>query len=407
MTAYLLAGFVALAVARTIFVLACALKDARARRRHTRAGAQPLVSIVIPAYNEEKVIEATLRAVAASDCPTLEVIVVDDGSIDTTRERVHSMAAALPALRLVELPYNQGKARALNAGVAVAAGEIVVTVDADTQVEPGAIRTLVAALEEPGVVAAAGNVKVGNRTGWLTRWQALEYVTALNLDRRAQAWLACVTTVPGALGAFRRDAIYRAGMFVADTLAEDTDLTLSLLETGARVRYADRAVAWTEAPADQSALFRQRTRWLLGNLQCAFKHKGALRHSRHPGLRWFALPNFWYTHLFVHLLFPFALLSLPALAAWLTPGTIATLVGGFFLIDLVLTTLALRLDHEDRRLLWDAPLQRLLYPLFLWAVFAGVCWRLISRRRAPWSRVERIGAVLLGQHPRRAGFRNS
>src|SRR5207245_3917619 len=162
---------------------------------------------------------------------------------------------------------NGGEASALDLGVAQATGEIVVAVDADTRLAPGAIEAPVGALGDARGGAVAGNAKVGNRINLVTRWQAVEYVTSQNLDRRAFALLNCITVVPGAVWAWRRQLVLDAGGFSDQTMAEDQDLTLALLARGWRIAYADNAVAYTEAPDTLQGLSRQRFRWSFGTLQ--------------------------------------------------------------------------------------------------------------------------------------------
>ena len=177
---------------------------------------------------------------------TSRSIVVDDGSTDDTAEIVEGLA--LERVRLLRKP-NGGKASALNAGIDASSAPVVVMVDGDTVFEPEALRRLVQPLGDPTVGAVSGNTKVGNRGGLLGRWQHIEYVTGFNLDRRMYEVLQCTPTVPGAIGAFRRDALAEVGGVPGDTLAEDTDLTLAIGRTGRRVVYAEDARAWTEAPS--------------------------------------------------------------------------------------------------------------------------------------------------------------
>ena len=183
---------------------------------------------------------------------------------------------------------NGGKAHAANAGLAVAQGEIVVAVDADTLILPGAIERLVAHFGDPEVTAVCGNVEVGNVNSWLTRFQAIEYVTSQNFDRRAFALLNSISVVPGALGAWRREAVLKVGGYSSDTLTEDADLTLTMLRAGGRIEYEPRAIGRTEAPETVSGLLKQRFRWTYGTYQCLFKHrKGFFKGT----LGWVGMPN--------------------------------------------------------------------------------------------------------------------
>jgi cellulose synthase/poly-beta-1,6-N-acetylglucosamine synthase-like glycosyltransferase len=393
----LLATIAALGLARSLFVLACALLHRRARQ--PLAGEPPLVSVIVPAWNEERVLGACLDTIFRSSYANIEVLVVDDGSCDATARVAH--ACPDDRLRVLVQERNGGKARALGRGLREARGDLVVTVDADTRVSEGAIGALVRALSEPGVGAVSGAVLVGNARGALTRWQAVEYASALHLDRRAQALLGCVTTVPGALGAFRREALLAAGGFSPRTLAEDTDVTLTIARAGFRVRCATDAVAHTEAPVDLHGLLRQRTRWITGNLQCVRAHwpavlawlprRGSGPHTTAPWLAVFGYPGFVWAHLLVWLLLPVgaALAVAEALAG---AGPLLGAVGaGVFAVDLLVLQAALAMDTTARHRLRDVVGQRLVFPALLLAAFALVCWRAVRGTACEWGRAPRVG----------------
>jgi peptidoglycan/xylan/chitin deacetylase (PgdA/CDA1 family)/glycosyltransferase involved in cell wall biosynthesis len=222
--------------------------------------------------------------------PAFQIIVVDDGSSDGTYARVKELFGDEPRVRAFTRP-NGGKAAALNFGLRQTDADIVVALDADTLFERQTVPRLAAHFADPRIAAVAGNAKVGNRVNLLTRWQALEYITSQNLDRRAFDLLNCITVVPGAVGAWRRELIVQAGGFSHDTLAEDADLTLSILRNGHHVAYADRAIAWTEAPDTTAALLKQRFRWMYGTLQAAWKQRDTLFRPRFGSLGLVALPN--------------------------------------------------------------------------------------------------------------------
>jgi poly-beta-1,6 N-acetyl-D-glucosamine synthase len=364
----------------------------RVRSRAPRA-ATGLVSVLVPAHDEEAVIAGTIRSIAASEHTAIEVIVVDDGSRDRTRAVAEGIAAEDPRVRVLALSPNAGKAHALDCGLRAARGDVVVTVDADTVLAPDAIGRLAAWFADPAVDAVAANVKVGNRASLIGVWQSIEYVGGLNIDRRAQATLGCITTVPGAAGAFRRSALDAIGGFPADTLTEDTDVTIALLTAGRTVRYDDRAIAWTEAPSTLGGLFRQRTRWHRGNLQCAWKHRGAFVHGPWR-VRLFALPNLWFSHLGVYLL---PILSGVWLAlrggdalAW---SSFAAIIAGLFALDLGVAALAYAIDAERGRELVQVPFQRVAWPFLLWAVFATVLARIARGARSEWVSPRRTGSV--------------
>ena len=272
-----------------LVVLATLAVGERLRRRTMDAGALS-VAVIVPAYNEVKVLDRTIRSLLASDGPPFQIIVVDDGSSDGTYARIKELFGEEARVRAFTRP-NGGKAAALNFGLRQTDADLVVALDADTLFERQTIPRLAAHFADPRIAAVAGNAKVGNRLNLLTRWQALEYITSQNLDRRAFDLLNCITVVPGAVGAWRRELIVQAGGFSHDTLAEDADLTLSILRNGHHVAYADRAIAWTEAPDTTAALLKQRFRWMYGTLQAAWKQRDTLFRPRFGTLGLVALPN--------------------------------------------------------------------------------------------------------------------
>ena len=255
-------------------------------------GFTPFVSVVIAAYNEEKVIRKTVDSILSSNYPAFEVLIIDDGSKDDTAVVVQENYAKHPLVRLIK-KTNGGKSSAVNLGFKEANGEIVVALDADTLIAENAISLLVNHFKNENVAAVSGNVKVGNKGNLLTNWQHIEYVTGFNLERRAFAALNCITVVPGAIGAWRKTAVEEAGYFQEDTLAEDTDITLTLLRQGKKIEFEEKAYAYTEVPEDIKSLAKQRYRWVYGTLQCLWKHRDALFNKKHNSLGFIALPNMW------------------------------------------------------------------------------------------------------------------
>ena len=367
----------------------------------------PLQTVLIPAYNEGKVIAGAVRHILASDYPNLEVIVIDDGSADDTSEQVRIHFASDPRVRLFRVP-NGGKAAALNIGLKEARGDVVVALDADTHFEKDAISKLVRWFQDPAVGAVAGNAKVGNRVNMITRWQALEYVTSQNLERRALAALGCITVVPGAIGAWKREALERLGGFPANTLAEDQDLTLSLLTAGYTVLYDSSAIGWTEAPDTVSGLIKQRFRWAFGTLQCLWKHRRITLRPRYGTLGLVAIPQIW---LFQFLLTAIApLVDLALIWQIITsslqllqhqdqydPDTLRKVVAYyliFLVIDLGSATVALLMERREKwRLVPLLVLQRfgyrqLMYWVVLKALFTAAIGPLVG-----WGKLERKATV--------------
>ncbi|MFD5390946.1 bifunctional polysaccharide deacetylase/glycosyltransferase family 2 protein [Streptomyces sp. NPDC127074] len=369
------------------------------RLRRSRPGAPWLrraggpVSVLVPAHNEEAGISATLHSLLASTHTTLQVIVIDDGSTDSTAEIV----AAVPDPRVTLVRQrNAGKAAALNTGLAHAHHDIVVMVDGDTVFEPDAIERLVQPLAHPVIGAVSGNVKVANRTGLLGRWQHLEYVTGCNLDMRMFEVLECMPTVPGAIGAFRREALMGVGGVSDDTLAEDTDLTMALWRAGWKVVHEEHAIAWTEAPHSVSQLWRQRYRWCYGTLQAMWKHRRAVTEVGSAGR--FARRALTYLTVF-QVLLPLLAPVVDVFAVYgvlfYDPVRVLAVWLGFLALQAGLTGYALRLDGERLGTLWVVPLQSLVYRQLLYlVVFQSVVTALMGAG-LQWRRTQRSG--LAGQ----------
>ena len=305
----------ALVVLRTLTVIWLA---ARFRRTWSGSFAEP-ISVIVAAYNEEKVIAETLRAVLATDyAGEVEVIVVDDGSQDQTAAEVEAVAAKDPRVRLLR-QENQGKARALQRGLAAMRTGIVVFLDADTHCQRDTLRCLVQPFADERVGAVSGHAKVGNLRTFIAKCQALEYTCGFNLDRRAYTRWNCMTVVPGAISAIRKSAIDDAGGLSLETLAEDTDLTLALHKRSQRIVYVPEAIAWTEAPETVRTLARQRFRWAYGTLQCLWKHRDMIFNWKYRALGWFSLPSVWFFQIILVAITPmvdlFLLASLP-FGAW-------------------------------------------------------------------------------------------
>jgi len=376
-------------------------------------GFQPPVTVIIPAYNEEKVIEHTVRSVLASDYPRLRTIVVDDGSKDRTsevvREKFQKEIASGRVLLLTK--PNGGKAEALNHALKFTDDEIYVGIDADTMIAPNAISLLVPHFADPAIAAVAGNAKVGNRVNLWTRWQALEYITSQNFERRALNVFGAVSVVPGAIGAWRVAAVKQAGGYHTDTVAEDADLTMSMLENGWRVVNEDRALAFTEAPTTANGLMRQRFRWSFGILQAVWKHGKAIR--KRSRLGWIALPNIIIFQIILPLLSPFIdIMFVFTLVKFLLeryfhpesadPRTFVQLTFYFVLflvIDFIASALAFLLERrergrgEDFQLLLHLWLQRFSYRQLFSAVLIKTLKRAVDGRPFAWDKLDRTAAV--------------
>jgi peptidoglycan-N-acetylglucosamine deacetylase len=385
-----------------------------------RAGRKPVpdsdlpVSVLIAAYNEENVIVRTIEGVLRSDYRHLaEVIVVDDGSTDGTAQAIQAAFHDDRRVRLVRTP-NRGKAEALNRAVAEMQTEIAIMLDADTCVHGSAVRLLARHFSDRSIAAVAGNAKVGNRRNILTNLQALEYITSQNLERAGLAKLNAITVVPGAIGAWRREVLLKAGGFSPTTLAEDCDLTFSLHRLGYRIVHDMEAIAWTEAPESWRAFSRQRFRWTFGTLQAAYRHSDAMFSAKWDGFALVTLPSV--------ILFSIALpLISPILDFFLLTAVVRGLVGVFmhpeafdlqptlwvvaaycfvFLVDLLTAVLAFSFEpNEQKGLIRYLPIQRICYRQVMYVIIIRALLACLRGNAQGWNKLRRLGSVTYGAVP--------
>jgi cellulose synthase/poly-beta-1,6-N-acetylglucosamine synthase-like glycosyltransferase/peptidoglycan/xylan/chitin deacetylase (PgdA/CDA1 family)/spore germination protein YaaH len=376
----------------------------RLRKRKNFAGPDyaPRVAVLVPAYNEEKVIARTIRSVTMSNYKNIRIIVIDDGSTDNTyRAAVDAYPADIASGRLVVLTKkNGGKADALNYGLARTDEEVYLGIDADGVIAHDAITNLVCHFANPRIGAVAGNVKVGNRVNLWTRWQALEYVTSQNFERRALDLFDVVMVVPGAIGAWRTAAVKAGGGYHTNTVAEDADLTMNLLEQGYSVIYEDRALAFTEAPVNMDGL-----------LQAIFKHRGAIAKHRAMGL--FALPNTLIFQILLPLVSPLIDLMFvagvfnyfynkhfhPEAASAASFEKLLAFFLAFLLIDFAASALAFTLERKhpaskgDGWLLFHIWIQRFTYRQVFSIVLFKTLKRAIDGKPFNWDKLERTAKM--------------
>ncbi len=379
----------ALVVIRTLIVIWLAYRF----RRGPKANFAEPISVVMAAYNEGKVIAETLRTLLLTDYKgEIEVIVVDDGSRDETAAEIERVAHVDPRVRLLQ-QENQGKARALQRGLAAVHHGIVVFIDADTQCQNDTLPRLLEPFADERIGAVSGHAKVGNLRTFIARCQALEYTCGFNLDRRAYNRWNCVTVVPGAISAIRKDAIDQAGGLSLQTLAEDTDLTLSLHKHRQRIVYVPGAIAWTEAPESVRTLARQRFRWAYGTLQCLWKHRDMVFNWNYRALGWFSLPSIWFFQIVLVAVTPmvdlFLLASLP-FGAWLA---VMPFVITFLSMDVILATLACILEREPILRAWRILPMRLIYrPMLSYCIWKAI-FRAVKGAWVSWGKLERTASV--------------
>ena len=328
-----------------------------------RSEVYPKISLVVPAYNEEKTIGCCIKSLLGIDYPDYEIVVVDDGSIDRTLEEARKFESS--GVKVVH-QANQGKANALNNGIRLSEGEVVITVDADTKLHPESLTRIASRFaSNQRLGAVAGNVKVTPNTGIMNALQATEYTTGINLIRKAQSMLGCVMVVPGPMAAFRRKIVERVGFLSDDTFAEDFDITMRILKDGYRVEYEDEAIAYTDAPRSVEDLMKQRRRWYRGMMQVLEKHRDMYLSRKHGVSGMLGVPSMWF-----ETVSPFLniFLVLITVLTSLTIGESLTSLTGLALflgVELAVEIFAIGLDSTPKaRELVTAPLL-ILYNVFL------------------------------------------
>ena len=275
----------------TIFFVPLAIHNANNKVFvRTRTWDQALLSIIIPAYNEEKNLKTTLESLIETDYNNKEIIVVDDGSTDNTYHIASQFTKRLTQGRFSVLrKRNGGKSTAINYGIRCSKGEIIAVIDADCKLERNSLKEIAEEFQKPGVIAVAGGVKILNRVNLLTSCQAMEYMISINVHRRAFGSSGITLIVPGPLGAFYKKQIIERGLFDNDTLTEDFDITMKMLKTGGKVPEVV-AQSYTNAPTTLKGLYRQRSRWYKGAFQTLLKHKGVMSVSKYGILGEFFYP---------------------------------------------------------------------------------------------------------------------
>ncbi|WP_179369283.1 glycosyltransferase family 2 protein [Candidatus Nitrosotenuis sp. DW1] len=313
----------------------------------------PKISVLVPAYNEEKVIRTTIESLLATDYPDKEIIVIDDGSKDKTLEIASYYKDKIKVIH----KENGGKASALNAGMLYATGSIITILDADTIIGHTALKHIAKSFSTENVAAVAGNIKIRNRVNCLTWCQALEYLSGIQIMRRGLDYFGAITIVPGALGAFKKKKLEEAGAYHKDTLVEDFDATVKVLRSGMVVNGSNMATAYTQAPQKLHDFYKQRKRWYRGNLQVLRRHSDILTN-----------PRFGYLHKFSYPLLVIHMLVIPTTSLMVLGFTVyqlllgnysyvAFVLGMFIVLQYLLSAMAVRMDRDDKKMI--------LYSVFL------------------------------------------
>lgn len=359
----------------------------------------PFVSVIIPVYNEEKVLGKSIQSLLNQDYSNYEIIIVNDGSTDNTKSVAESLVGYHKAVHSdikVSLitQTNSGKAKALNAGIQYSKADYILCMDGDSQLSPEAIKSAIRHFADPKIGAVAGNVKVLNRHNFFTDLQALEYIEGLNMARSAQSFIRLVNIIPGPIGVFRKKAIQDAGFYSSDTFAEDADLTLKIIANGWKIYYEPNSISYTEAPANLQQLLKQRYRWTRGILQSLRKHKRLLIN-----------PTINFGHSFILWSMFYEALIWPAMniAANVFFISAAVIFGftqliffwwaGLALLDLITALYCIAVEKEEFRLIWYAIIYRMFFILIIDICKAMSTIEEFLGIRMTWGKLERVGTV--------------
>ena len=391
---YLFLICVVLSIGRILILAFYAAKEFRREKKEKQGplAGSPLVSIIVPAYNEEVNAVNALHKLLKSTYPNFEIIFVDDGSKDTTYEKVAAAFKDHPKVQVFTKP-NGGKASALNFGIAQTSADYVLCIDADTHLVPDALELLVRHFADARVGAVAGNVKVGNERNLLTRWQSIEYITSQNFDRNAFAYINAITVVPGAIGAFRTAAIRQVGGFTSDTFAEDCDLTIRMLRADYKIVNENKAIALTEAPETLKQFLKQRFRWSFGVMQAFWKNRDALFNRTYGALGMVALPNILVFQILMPLIAPIA--DLMMLVGIFTGNAERILIyyGLYMLIDVAVGLMAFLFEKENPlKLVWMIP-QRIVYRWLMLYILYKSIRRAFKGQLQSWGVLKRTGNI--------------
>lgn len=362
-------------------------------------GFTPFISVIVPVYNEEKVVENSVKSLLDLDYENYEIIVVNDGSTDNTKQVIekltgfHKGTKSEVKISVINKP-NGGKASALNAGITYSQAEFVLCMDGDSQLSADCLRMAVRHFQKPEIGAVAGNVKVLNRGKFLTDLQSLEYIEGLNMVRTAQSFMRLVNIIPGPVGLFRKSALEQAGFYSSDTFAEDADLTLKILAKGWKIYYEPRAISYTEAPEKLQQLLKQRYRWTRGIIQSIRKHKKLMINPTINLGDTFVLWNMFYEALIwptmniaANIFFIFA-----ALAFGFT-SLIFFWWAALALLDLTTALYCVAVEKEELRLVAYAIIYRMVFILII-----DICKTMSTIEeflgiKMRWGKLERLGTL--------------
>lgn len=363
---------------------------------HTMAKENPLVSVIIPAYNEGIVLANCVNSVLASDYRRVEVVIVDDGSTDDTWQVMNMLAARDGRIRVYQ-QANAGKGAALNHGIRESRGHVLMFVDADGVFSRDTITEMLLGMDHERVGAVCGDDRPVNLDRPLTQMLAMFSHAGCSLVRRALGMMRVLPIVSGNIGAFPRRVIEEIGGFNEHTLGEDLELTWRIYRAGYHVRFRPQAVVHAESPSTLRALWRQRVRWARGLLQTMRIQRDMIGNPRYGAFGLFLVFNainmviMPIMLLAVFLCLPFAFLAgdppfsadAMSIIAWL--GLIVSAA-------VMIIAVAMNRAWIDLRFLWTIPLWPVLTTIIA-GVMVDAIWKELTGKEARWNKLTRTGVV--------------
>lgn len=374
------------------------LQAAHRRRRQAKTPKreEPLVSIIVPGYNEDRVVVSCVQSIVAANYENYELILVNDGSTDSTADTMRELARTYPKTIFVDQP-NSGKGAALNTGTAYSNGRFIMYVDSDGVFGKDTINEMLRPFENRKVGAVSGDDRPVNLDRVLTKLLSLISHVGTGFIRRALSVIDCLPVVSGNIGMFRREALEKAGALRTDTLGEDLELTWRMHRAGYTVKFAPRAVVYAESPSTLRGLWRQRVRWARGMLQATLIHKDMIGNPRYGAFGIYLLFNT-LSMIVVPLAQIIVLIGLPVVFVIQPDDLPHDFIGWISLIGLslalivLLYSIALNKAWKDLRYFWVFPL----WPIYATVMGFALGWAVILEIRGAeknWNKLERTGTI--------------
>lgn len=376
-----------------LYPIARNINNRRLKKKYSHY--KPLVSVIIPAWNEEVGIINTLKSALNNHYRHMEVIVVNDGSTDRTDEMMRNFLSKYEGFKKIKYFHkkNGGKSSALNLGIREAAGEIVITIDADSVMDKNAVKNFVKSYRNPEVMCVCGNVKIGNQKTLLGLLQSIEYLGGFYF-KRTDSMLGSIYIVGGAAASYRKCVFEKIGLFDKDTSTEDIEMSTRIQQAEMKIAYAEDVIVYTEGPTDIKSLIKQRLRWKYGRFETFYKYRHLFFNIKgNKYLTFFVLP----LAVFAEILLLFEVVMLSALYYHLfTSGNFASLVLSIMISTAVLSIQILSNVHARGGyylLLW-APVVWLLFYFIDFIEFNALLrslWNLARKKKVTWQKWKRVG----------------